>query len=96
MSATEVPQELTALAEKLRSEYRDSELAIAEALAEADEPLSIDALAEATGYTERTVKKRVDTLEERLGGAPLLRRDDADRPSLHPEVTAALRNTEDE
>jgi len=90
MSPESVAPELVDLVEKLRSEYRDSELDIAEALADAGESLSIEELAEVTGYTERTVEKRVGTLEERLGGAPLLQRDDEDRPFLHESVVEAF------
>jgi DNA-binding IclR family transcriptional regulator len=90
MSPESVAPELVDLVEKLRTEYRDSELDIAEALADAGEALSIEELAEATGYTERTVEKRVGTLEERLGGDPLLQRDDEDRPFLHAAVVEAF------
>lgn len=93
MSPESVPPELVDLVEKLRSEYRDSELDIAEALADAGEALSIEDLAELTGYTERTVEKRVGTLEEQLGGAPLLQRDDEDRPFLHDAVVEAFEST---
>lgn len=86
----EVPEELTRLAEKIHAEYLDSEVAIATALAEADGPLDIEALVDETGYTERTVKKRVDSLEERLGGAPLLTRPGAGSVRLHPRVATAL------
>lgn len=92
MATEEVPEKLAALAEKMATEYRDSEYEIALALANADEPLSTAELAEEADYTERTIKKRVGTLEERLGGDPLLRRDDEDRPVLHPELGAAIRD----
>lgn len=94
MATEEVPEELAALAEKMSTEYRDSEYDIARALATADdgEGLSIEELAEQTGYTERTVKKRVGTLEDELGGEPLLRRDEDDQPVLHPELAAAIRS----
>lgn len=94
MATEEVPEELAALAEKMSTEYRDSEYDIARALAatEDGEGLSTEELAEETGYTERTVKKRVGTLEEALGGEPLLRRDEDDRPVLHPELAAAIRS----
>ncbi len=93
MATDEVPEQLAALAEKIATEYRDSEYDIARALAatEDGEGLSIEELAEETGYTERTIKKRVGTLEEELGGDPLLRRDEDDRPVLHPELAAAIR-----
>lgn len=91
MATEEVPAELAALAEKMATEYRDSEYEIAIALASSDEPLSTEELAEETGYTDRTIKKRVDTLEEALGGDPLFRRDDEDRPVLHPALASAVR-----
>lgn len=90
MAEQEVPDELARLVEKMHDEYLDSELAIAEALAEADEGLSIDELVEATGYTKRTVKKRVDSLEERLQGAPLVRRSGEDAVELHPRLASAF------
>lgn len=91
MATEEAPTELTVLAEKMATEYRDSEYEIALALANAEEPLSIEELAEETGYTERTIKKRVGTLEEELRGDPLLRRDAEDRPVLHPALATAVR-----
>lgn len=91
MADVEVPAELERLVEKMRAEYLDSEVAIATALADADEALDIEALVDATGYTERTVKKRVDSLEDRLGGEPLLSRPEADHVRLHPRVAQALR-----
>ncbi len=93
MATEEVPAELAALAEKMSTEYRDSEYEIAIALANADGPLSTDELAEETGYTDRTIKKRVDTLEEALGGDPLFRRDDEDRPVLHPALASTLKSS---
>lgn len=98
MATEEVPEELTALAEKMATEYRDSEYDIARALAAADdgEGLSIEELAEETGYTERTVKKRVGTLEDALRGEPLLRRDENDRPVLHPALATAVRSHAEE
>lgn len=93
MAEQEVPPEVDQLVEKMRSEYLDSELAIANALADADEPLGIDELIDATGYTERTVKKRVDSLVDRLGGEPLIERDD-DTVSLHPIFATAIANAE--
>lgn len=92
MATDGVPAELERLVRKMHDEYTQSEVEIAQALAAADGPLSIDELAEETGYTERTIRKRVGTLEERLQGAPLIDRDDEDRPHLHPEVAAALRS----
>lgn len=94
MATEEVPSKLAALAEKMATEYRDSEYEIALALANADEPLSTEELEEETGYTDRTIKKRVGTLEEALGGDPLLRRDEEDRPVLHPALAEAVREQE--
>ncbi|MCL7416340.1 MAG: helix-turn-helix domain-containing protein [Halalkalicoccus sp.] len=96
MATEEVPAKLAALAEKMATEYRESEYEIALALSNADEPLSTEELAEETGYTERTIKKRVGTLEEELGGEPLLRRDEEDRPVLHPALATAVREHADE
>lgn len=81
---------LDRLARKLRTEYRQSELDIAIALAEADGPLTIEELAREAEYTERTIKKRVGTLEERLHGAPLLERTEDGKPYLHPELARAV------
>ncbi|ADJ14938.1 helix-turn-helix domain-containing protein [Halalkalicoccus jeotgali] len=91
MATEEIPAKLTALAEKMATEYRESEYDIAVALANAGEPLSTAELAEETGYTERTVKKRVGTLEEALDGEPLLRRDEEDRPVLAAPLATAVR-----
>jgi predicted transcriptional regulator len=91
MEADELPAELEALVEKMHDEYVESELEIALALAAADGPLSVDALAEETGYTERTIDKRIASLEDRLGGEPLIQRDDEGRPRLHAAVARALR-----
>ena len=91
MSSDNVPTELAQLVRKMHEEYTQSELDIALALAEVDEAVSIADLAEAVGYTERTIKKRVGTLEERLGGSPLLTRTDDDAPQLHPVFANALR-----
>ncbi|WP_435346480.1 hypothetical protein [Haloarchaeobius sp. HRN-SO-5] len=94
--AEETPQEVAALVEKMATEYVQSEYEIARALASAEGPLSIDDLVEETGYTDRTVEKRVDTLEQRLGGEPLFQRDEEDRPMLHPVLARAVRDeTED-
>ncbi len=90
LMAEEVPPELERLVEKMHEEYLDSEVAIAEALAEANEALDVDELVEATEYTERTVKKRITSLEERLGGEPLIERPEDDRVALHPRFAAAL------
>jgi predicted transcriptional regulator len=96
MATEEVPAELAALSEKMATEYRDSEYEIAIALASSEEALSTEELAEETGYTDRTIKKRVGTLEEALGGDPLLRRDDEDRPVLHPALARAVREYTEE
>ena len=94
--ADETPEEVAALVEKMGTDYVKSEYEIAQVLASADGPLSIDELAEETGYTERTVQKRVDTLEQRLGGEPLFQRDDEGRPKLHPVLARALQNETEE
>lgn len=91
MAEQEVPAELEKLVEKMSTAYLDSEFAIAGALAGAEGPLDVAALVEATGYTERTVKKRVDSLEERLGGEPLIRRDEDGDVALHPRLAEAVR-----
>lgn len=91
MAEAEVPEELARLVEKMHDEYLDSEVAIATALATADEALDLEELVEATGYTERTVKKRVDSLEERLQGQPLFERVGEGEVRLHPRVAAAMR-----
>ena len=94
MSGEAVQETLSRLVEKMTTEYTQSEVDIARALAAADGPLSTEALAEETGYTERTIKKRVGTLEEQLHGEPLLVRDEEDNPQLHPEFAAAVRNAD--
>ena len=94
MASDGVPAELERLVQKMHDEYTQSEVDIAIALAEAEGPLSTDELAEATGYTERTVRKRVGTLEEQLGGSPLLARDEDDRPYLHEAVAEAVRTVD--
>lgn len=83
------------LVELLHDRLRQSELDILLALAEADEPLTVDELVEETGYTERTVKKRIDTLEERVHGGTLLQRDPEGNPVLHPQFAAAVRSYEE-
>lgn len=94
MATEGVPAELERLVEKMYDDYTQSELDIALALAEADDPLSVAELADETGYTDRTIKKRVGTLEEQLRGPPLIDRDEDDRPYLHPAVAEALRAIE--
>lgn len=96
MGQKDVPESVERLITLMHEDFRESEVEIAHALAEADEPLSMDELAERTGYTERTVKKRVGTLEERLHGEPFLTRDEDGNPSLHPQFAAALRQHEDD
>lgn len=94
MATEGVPAELERLVQKIHDDYTQSEVEIARALADADGPLSIADLAEETGYTDRTIKKRVGTLEEHLQGPPLIDRDEDDRPYLHPSVAEALRAVE--
>lgn len=94
MALDGVPDELVALVRKMHDEYTASEVEIARALANARGPLSIAELAEETGYTERTVQKRVGTLEEQLRGPPLIDRNSEDHPVLHPEFATAIRRVE--
>lgn len=91
MATDGVEETLAALVRKMEDEYTASEYEIARALAEADSPLSTDKLSEATGYTDRTIRKRVGTLEEQLRGPPLLQRDAEERPFLHPALAEAVR-----
>jgi biotin operon repressor len=91
MAQSDTPAEIEALVEKMRETYVDSEYEIAQALAEHDAAVSIETLTEETGYTERTVEKRVDSLIDRLGGDPLASRDEEGRPRLNPELAVALR-----
>ena len=79
------------LVELLDARLKKSEWEILTALAAADGPLTTDELVEQTGYTERTVSKRVDTLEEQLHGGTLLSRDDDGNPMLHPQFAQAVR-----
>jgi predicted transcriptional regulator len=92
MAQSDTPPEIEALVEKMRDTYVDSEFEIAQALADQDGTLSIEELTEATGYTERTVEKRVESLIDRLGGEPLAGRDDEGRPRLHSTLAAAIRS----
>ncbi|WP_435362296.1 hypothetical protein [Haloarchaeobius sp. DFWS5] len=87
----DVPPAVEALAEKMGTAYVQSEFDIARTLATADEPLSVATLSERTGYTERTITKRLGTLDDRLGGEPLARLDGDGRGSLHPLLARALR-----
>lgn len=91
MAAEGVPDYVRDLVRAMDDHLRASEMAIAVALAEADEPLMISELAERAEYTERTIKKRVETLAEALHGEPQIRRED-ETVSLHPQIAAALRN----
>ncbi len=93
MATDGVEETLAALARKMEDEYTASEYEIAQALAQAEGPLSTEELGEATGYTDRTIRKRVGTLEEQLGGPPLLQRDEEDRPFLHAALAEALRDS---
>lgn len=79
------------LVELLDDRLKRSEWDILTALAAADGPLSTEELVEETGYTERTVRKRVETLEEQVHGGTLLRRDDDGNPVLHPQFARAVR-----
>jgi DeoR/GlpR family transcriptional regulator of sugar metabolism len=78
------------LVELLDDRLKRSEWDILAALAAADQPRSVDDLVEATGYTERTVRKRLDTLEEQVHGGTLLRRTE-DGATLHPQFAAVVR-----
>ncbi|WP_267643716.1 hypothetical protein [Haloarchaeobius amylolyticus] len=88
----EVPPEVERLAAKMASEYVQSEYDIARALAAADGPLTLEELVDETGYTDRTVEKRLGTLEERLGGEPLITRTEDGDPRLHPILAKAIKN----
>lgn len=94
MDQKDVPESVSRLITLMHEDFRESELNIATALAAADGSLTIEELAEETGYTERTVKKRVGTLEERLHGEPFLKRDEDGNPTLHPEFANAIRQFE--
>jgi len=91
MAQSDTPAELEALVEKMRETYVDSEFEIAQALAAADTAVSIEDIAAETGYTERTIDKRVDSLIDQLSGEPLASRNDDGHPQLHPELAAAIR-----
>ncbi|WP_224268143.1 winged helix-turn-helix transcriptional regulator [Haloprofundus salinisoli] len=94
MAETEARNSVDQLVELLNDRLKQSEWEILVALAEADGPLTEDELAEATGYTERTVSKRADTLEEHVHGGTLVQRDDDGNPYLHPQFAAAVRQYE--
>ncbi|WP_224333959.1 helix-turn-helix transcriptional regulator [Haloprofundus halobius] len=94
MAETEAQNNVDRLVELLDDRLKNSEWEILVALAEADGPLTKAELAESTGYTERTVSKRVDTLEEQVHGGTLVQRDDDGNPYLHPQFAAAVRQYE--
>ncbi|MFC5365670.1 HTH domain-containing protein [Salinirubrum litoreum] len=95
MAESSVGSNLPRLVELLHDRLKQSELDILHALAEADgDSLSVDELVEETGYTERTVKKRTETLEEQVHGGTLIRRTDEDEPALHPAFARAVREYE--
>lgn len=79
------------LVELLNDRLIQSEWEILTALADADGPLTIDELTEATGYTDRTVTKRLGTLEDKVHGGTLLSRNEEDNPVLHPQFAKAVR-----
>jgi DNA-binding IclR family transcriptional regulator len=82
------------LVDLLEDRLKQSEWDILTALAAADGPLTVAKLAEETGYTERTVSKRVDTLAEQVHGGTLLEPTD-DGARLHPQFAAAVRRHAD-
>lgn len=90
MAAEGIPDYVRDLVRAMEDHLRESEMGIAVALAEANEPLTISELAERAEYTERTIKKRVETLEEALHGEPQIHRDDS-MVSLHPQIASAIR-----
>lgn len=95
MAESSVESNLPRLVELLSDRLKQSELDILHALAEADgDALSVDEMVEATGYTERTVTKRTETLEEQVHGGTLLRRTDEGDPALHPDFARAVREHE--
>ncbi|WP_101294345.1 MarR family transcriptional regulator [Halegenticoccus soli] len=91
MTQTEADNPVERLVELLDDRLKQSEWDILAALAEADGPLTVGELVDETGYTERTVKKRVETLEAQLHGGTLLRRDGDGNPVLHPQFARAVR-----
>ncbi|KTG09149.1 hypothetical protein AUR64_15245 [Haloprofundus marisrubri] len=94
MAETEAQNSVDRLVELLDDRLKKSEWEILVALAEADGPLTKEELAEATGYTDRTVSKRTDTLEEQVHGGTLVKRDDDGNAYLHPQFAAAVRQYE--
>jgi DNA-binding MarR family transcriptional regulator len=94
MAETEARNSVARLVELLDDRLKKSEWEILVALAEADGPLTNEELAEKAGYTERTISKRVDTLEEQVHGGTLIQRDDDGNPYLHPQFAAAVRQHE--
>ena len=91
MAAEGVPDHVRDLVRAMVEHLRASEMAIAEALAEAGGPLTMSELAERADYTERTIKKRVETLSEAVHGEPQVRQE-GDTVSLHPQLAAAIRD----
>lgn len=78
------------LVELLDDRLKRSEWDILTALAAADDALTVEELVEETGYTDRTVKKRLDTLAEQVHTTTLLERTD-DGARLHPQFAATVR-----
>ena len=95
MTDTETPNSVERLVELLDERLIQSEWEILVALASADDALTIDDLVEETGYTERTVKKRLGTLEEKVQGGTLLSRSESGDPQLHPQFARAVRDYQD-
>lgn len=93
MAVEDVPDYMHRLVQTMDAKLRRSEMDIAIALAEARGPLSIDELAEETGYTTRTIKKRVGTLSDRLHGEPLIRQDEDGDAILHTQLASAIRQS---
>ncbi len=91
MAHSETQSTVEQLLELLDDRLRKSEWEILVELAEVDGPLTPSELADRTGYTERTIKKRIDTLEDCLHGGTILHRDEDGNPSLHPQFAEAVR-----
>lgn len=92
MAGSEGESSVARLVELLAERLRKSEWEILTALAAADSPMTVEELAEETGYTERTIKKRVDTLAERVHSETLLSRDEDGNPTLHPQFARVVRD----
>lgn len=92
MAEADASSSVERLVEILDDQLIQSEWEILTALAKADEPLTVDELAEETGYTERTVKKRLGTLEEKVHGGTLLSRNEDGSPELHPQFARTVRD----